>query len=151
MIDWVDVRLRSWGIEKRRIDYLDDKLLKKPDQTTDKVFASGLARSFMGRLTEGGHVGRGKDGSPAVEPLEVLRGDALTVAVAIKLALGAKSLKEKDYEHLYVHYVAKTTNGKRFKYFGMRHHDYYAALHNLHVRLSSWITSVEKAQAKQSA
>lgn len=151
MIDYVDAMLRTWGIAKRKIDYCHDRWLQKPDKTQDKTFASGLARSFTGRLTEGGHVGRGKDGSPAVEPLEVLRGDALTVAVAIKLALGAKILKERDYEHLYVHYVAKTTNGKRFRYFKMRHHDYYATLHNLHVRLESWIASVEKAQAKQSA
>lgn len=151
MIDYMDSMLRTWGIAKRRLDSSHNRWLMKPDKTRDKIPASGRARSFMGRLTEGSHVGRGKDGSPQVEPLDGLVGDALTVSIAIKLALATKSITERQYELLYVQYAVKTRNRDRFKYFRVRHHDYYAMLHNIQVKLSGWIQATEKRQAKQYA
>lgn len=146
MIDWVQAALTSWGIARRRLDADHTRWLLKPDLSRDTIPASGRARSFMGRLTEGGHVGRGKDGSPQVEPLDGLVGDALTVSLALQLALQSKGITERQYQLCYVEYAVKARKCDKRRLFRLGHAAYYAALHNLQVRLSGWLRTLERRQ-----
>jgi hypothetical protein len=146
VLDYVDAALRTWGIARRRLDAEHTKWLLKPDKTRDKIPASGQARSFMGRLTEGGHVGRGKDGSPAVEPLDGLTGDALTASLALQLALLSKTITERQYQLCYVEYAVKARKCDKRRLFRLGHAAYHTALHNLQVRLSGWLRTLERRQ-----
>lgn len=146
MIDWVQAALTTWGIARRRLDASHTQFLAKPDGTKDKIPASGRARSFMGRLTEGSHVGRGKDGSPQVEPLDGLVGDALTVSLALQLALQAKAITERQYSLCYVEYAVKARKRDKRRLFRLGHAAYQTALHNLQVRLSGWLRTLERRQ-----
>lgn len=142
MIEWVDEMLRTWGRAKRRINGVPEL------RTKDNCLPSGRARSFTGRLSEGGHVVKDKDQIILVEPLEVFLGDALVVAVATKLALQDKSISEYQYELLYAHYVLRGSNRKKYKAFNMDRKDYFDALHTIHARLISWLYKVEKQHEK---
>lgn len=142
----MDAALRTWGIARRRLDADHTQWLTKPDKTPDKIPASGRARSFMGRLTEGGHVGRGKDGSPVVEPLDGLVGDALTVSLALQLALQAGEITERQYALCYVQYAVKAKRRDKLRYFRMGHAAYQTYLHNVQVRLSGWLRTLERRQ-----
>lgn len=135
MLDWVDSALRSWGIAKAKLD----GIRKNNTRTKDGLIPCGPARSFIGRFGEGCHVGKGKDDTRLVEPMEGLQGDALAVSLAIQMAIIAGELSESNYEQLYVHYVLRPKNHKKFKYFKVKRHQYFEALHNLQVRLSEWL------------
>ena len=135
MLDWVDSALRTWGIAKAKLDGVSRNRIR----TNDGLIPCGPARSFIGRFGEGCHVGKGKDETRLVEPMEGLVGDALAVSVGLQRAIISGELSESNYEHLYVHYVIRPKNNMKFKYFKVKRHEYYTALHSLHIRLASWI------------
>lgn len=145
LIDYVEAQLRTWGIARRRLDSDHTRWLTKPDKTQDKIPASGRARSFMGRLTEGGHVGRG-DCSPTVEPLDGLVGDALTVSLALQLALQAGEITERQYTLCYLQYAVKAKRRDKLRYFRLGHAAYQEYLHGIQVKLSGWLRTLEQRQ-----
>ena len=144
MIDWVDARLRTWGLAKRRIEG------RRPVKLKDCLFESGNARSFLGRFREGGHVGKGKGLSRLVEPLECLSGDALLVSMAVRLAIQAGNIDDKQYELLFLHYVAKASNRRKMKTVNMDRKTYWESLHIIHIRLIGWLSAASSRQEKLS-
>lgn len=151
MIDWVNEALKTWGEAKRRIIGRQDKQLRNKDGTPSKTMACGPARSFMGRLDEGGHVGKGKDQIVLSAPPEVYTEAALPVAIGISLAMESGSLSEAEYKLLFVHYVVKAKLAKKIKYIGRSHKTYYSRLHNIQCRLSGYIYATQERQSQSVA
>lgn len=145
MIDYVDAMLRTWGIAKRKAQG------RQPIRLKDCLFESGNARSFWGRFTEGGHVGRGKSLARLVDPMEGLVGDALVASIAIQLALQSRGLQEKQYELLFLHYVARASTRRKMRAIKMNRQTYWASLHEIHVRLVSWLDAAASNREKINA
>jgi hypothetical protein len=149
LIDWIDAKCRTWGYAKRRINGVPDQIpaAKRHSgelrtERQDKTTPAGKVNSIMGRIKEEGAVGASIYTGPA-QPIEVLLGDALTVAVSINFAIQAGDLTDKEYEIGYIHYVLRGPAQRKWQRLNMKRADYYEFIHDFHKVLERWIPSVE--------
>ncbi len=137
MIDWVDAMCRTWGLQRRWIENRTETDLRPEAEKKDGPPFSGNASSFTGRIKE--RVSGIESGCGEVEPLEVLKGDALKVSCAIQLALTARALTERQYEALYVQYVVRGPLKVKMDKLRVGRKCFYERIHRAHRILKRWL------------
>ena len=121
MIDWVDWKCKQWGRAKRHI----------LNGTT-----SG-PKSIFGKIKEGWSIAAA-EGQERPDPQEVMLGDALQAAIAVRLASEAGSLSEHHHDLLFCHYVINCKPAIKRKQFGLSKSAYYDHLSAAHTAIKPW-------------
>ena len=134
MIGWIKARCVEWGKAKRRINGMPD--LTEPPR--DGPLRSGKCNSVAGRVKEEGPVGAAIHSDQPAEPLEVMLGDALETAIAIRKAIDKKSLTERQHEVLFVHYAISASIKKKLAILGLSKRCYYERLNAAHRSIEPW-------------
>ena len=108
MIDWIDYKLKAWGLAKHRL------------MTKEEAWPE----SICSRIQD---YGFHTDGATALQKFrEGMTGDALEASLALFRAMHSHSLTDRQYEVVFVHYacLGYTPTHKR-KALGYKHHDAY--------------------------
>ncbi len=119
LIDWVHEKCRCWGSARHFIDH--------------GVYG---AKSIFGRLNDGWSIAAA-DSHRRPDPPEVMLDDALEISIAIKKAIAAKRLTERQFQVLYVHYVELDATKRKLDTLKLSRKRYYDIIHRVH-RILRW-------------
>lgn len=114
MIDWINAYCREWGDARYYIDN-----------------CNASPTSVWGRINEGWSIAAA-DSMRRPDPPEVMLNGALAVSIAIKKAIEANVLTERQFRVLYVHYVERASTKRKMDAVGLSKKRYYEILHKLH-------------------
>lgn len=111
LIDWVDARCQLWGITKRRIDL---RLENWPESVWARIRDGVPPESFRSQRFP-----------------EVFIGDALIARQAMRV------LTDKQYCHVYTHYVIPVSTKTKIEKLGHSRENYYSTLASCHRKLAN--------------
>ena len=114
MIDWIHQFCRDWGDARYHIDNC-----KAPPT------------SIWGRIKEGWSISSAECATRP-DPPEVMIGNALLISIAIRSAIDAGRLTERQFQVLYVHYAARDATKRKIYAIGMSKKRYYEMIHRAH-------------------
>lgn len=114
MIDWVNQLCKEWGDARYYIDN-----------------CNAAPASIWGRINEGWSIAAA-DSMRRPDPPEVMVHGALAVSIAIKRAIEAKSITERQFKVMYVHYVERASTKRKMDAVNLSKKRYYEIIHRLH-------------------
>lgn len=119
MIDYINEMCKEWGTSRYFIDH-----------------GRSAPQSIFGRLDQGWSIASA-DPFQRPDPPEVMLNGALAVSIAIKNAITAKALTERQFRVLYVHYCERALAKQKIYTLKLSKKRYYELLHRSH-RVIRW-------------
>lgn len=114
MIDYIHQFCREWGDTRYYIDN-----------------GKSGPSSIWGRINDGWSI-VAADSHRRPDPPEVMLGNALLISIAIKQAIQAKQLTERQFRVLYLHYAERANTKRKIAAAKVSRQRYYDILHRCH-------------------